>query len=123
MEGRVAQWVDLGTMPYQECYALQLELVKLRQRGAIGDMILAVQHPTEVNFGNDTANNQFSDEEQHLILSNAMDILLDKLEIDGDEFEDFEGEVDWSRFDDIIGYYMDTIIKQPKRIKHRCLKC
>ena len=70
------------------------------------------EEPSADNKDDKDDNNQFSDEEQHLILSNAMDILLDKLEIDGDEFEDFEGEVDWSRFDDIIGYYMDTIIKQ-----------
>jgi hypothetical protein len=40
-----------------------------------------------------------------------MDILLDKLNVDGDEFEDHEQDVDWRRFDDIIRHYTCTITK------------
>ena len=40
-----------------------------------------------------------------MIASDAMQILLDKLNVDEDEFEEHEQDVDWMRFDDIIGHY------------------
>jgi hypothetical protein len=49
--------------------------------------------------------NEFTDMEEEMIARDAMDILLDKLNIDEDEFEEYEQEVDWMKFDDIIGYY------------------
>ena len=55
----------------------------------------------EINF----PENEFTDDEEEMIARDAMDILLDKLNIDEDEFEEYEQEVDWMKFDDIIGYY------------------
>ena len=55
--------------------------------------------------------NEFNEEEEDEIISNSMDILLDKLNVDGDEFEDHEQDVDWRRFDDIIRHYTCTITK------------
>ena len=49
---------------------------------------------------------QFTDEEEDMITSEAMQILLDNLNIDEDEFEDHEQDIDWRRFDDIIGHYI-----------------
>ena len=49
--------------------------------------------------------NEFTDEEEEMITRDAMDILLDKLNVDEDEFEEYEQEVDWMKFDDIIGHY------------------
>ncbi len=52
---------------------------------------------------------QFTDEEEEQIVSDAFDILLDKLNVDEDDFEINEQEVDWRRFDDIIGHYICII--------------
>ena len=49
---------------------------------------------------------QFTEDEERAIISDAMQILLDKLAIDEDEWEDHEEDIDWGRFDDIIGHYM-----------------
>jgi len=49
---------------------------------------------------------QFTEDEEHMITVEAMQILLDKLDVDEDEFEDHEQHVDWMRFDDIIGHYV-----------------
>ena len=49
---------------------------------------------------------QFTEDEEHMIIVEAMQILLDKLDVDEDEFEDHEQHVDWMRFDDIIGHYV-----------------
>lgn len=49
---------------------------------------------------------QFTEDEEHAIISDAMQILLDNLEIDEDEWEEHEEDIDWSRFDDIIGHYI-----------------
>jgi len=51
------------------------------------------------------AQNEFTDDEEEMIARDAMDILLDKLNVDEDEFEEYEQEVDWMKFDDIIGHY------------------
>lgn len=61
LEDRVAYWVDVGLRPYQEVYALQTRLADLRETGSIPDVILAVQHPLEVNFGSAVPYNKFSD--------------------------------------------------------------
>ena len=52
------------------------------------------------------AQNEFTDDEEEMIARDAMDILLDKLNVDEDEFEEYEQEVDWMKFDDIIGHYV-----------------
>ena len=49
---------------------------------------------------------KFTELEEYNIIREAMDILLDKLNVDGDEFEETEQKIDWMRFDDIIGHYM-----------------
>jgi hypothetical protein len=49
--------------------------------------------------------NEFMDDEEDMIIRDAMDILLDNLNVDEDEFEEHEQDVDWRRFDDIIGHY------------------
>ena len=49
---------------------------------------------------------EFDEEESHMITRNAMEMLLDRLQVDEDEFEDTEQEIDWMKFDDIIGDYM-----------------
>ena len=54
----------------------------------------------------DDTQDQFNDNEQHMIIQDAMDLLLDKLNVDSDDFEDHEQDVDWMKFDDIIGYYL-----------------
>ena len=53
----------------------------------------------------DDTQSQFTDDEEHMIIADAMNILLDFLNVDEDEFEDHEQDVDWMRFDDIIGHY------------------
>jgi hypothetical protein len=55
----------------------------------------------ETNF----SQNEFTDDEEEMIARDAMDILLDNLNVDEDEFEEYEQEVDWMKFDDIIGHY------------------
>ena len=54
----------------------------------------------------DDTQDQFNDNEQHMIIQDSMDLLLDKLNVDSDDFEDHEQDVDWMKFDDIIGYYL-----------------
>ena len=54
---------------------------------------------------NENLENEFTDDEEDMIIRDAMDILLNKLNIDEDEFEEREQDVDWRRFDDIIGHY------------------
>lgn len=54
----------------------------------------------------DNTNEQFTAEEEEMIIHDCFNILLDKLEIDEDEFEEFEQEVDWNRLDGIIGHYI-----------------
>ena len=41
-----------------------------------------------------------------MITRDALEMLLDRLQVDEDEFEDTEQEIDWMKFDDIIGHYM-----------------
>jgi len=49
---------------------------------------------------------QFTEKEEDMIIQYAMDILLDKLNVDDDEFEENEQEVDWMKYDDIIRHYI-----------------
>ena len=70
--------------------------------------ILQVIHVTEwdrLQESEDTQS-QFTEDEEDMITVEAMQILLDKLDVDEDEFEDHEQHVDWMRFDDIIGHYV-----------------
>ena len=48
----------------------------------------------------------FNDDEEEEIISNAFDILMDKMEIDEDDYEDHSDDVSWDRFDEIIGSYL-----------------
>lgn len=43
--------LDLGTAPYREVWARQLELVEQRQRGEITDTLLLVEHPHVFTLG------------------------------------------------------------------------
>lgn len=43
--------VDLGTLDYRAAWARQLELVEQRQRGAIADTLLLVEHPHVFTLG------------------------------------------------------------------------
>ena len=54
----------------------------------------------------DESKSQFDEEEEHMIIRDAMEMLLDRLQVDEDGFEETEQEVDWMKFDDIIGHYM-----------------
>jgi hypothetical protein len=49
---------------------------------------------------------QFTVKEEREIISDAMQILLDNLGIDEDEWEDHENDIEWDSFDNIIGHYM-----------------
>ena len=49
---------------------------------------------------------EFTDDEEDMITSDAMQMILDKLNVDEDEFEEREQDVDWMRFDGIIGRYI-----------------
>ena len=44
-------------------------------------------------------------DEEEMIVSDAFKVFLDKIGIDDDAVDEFQDEVDWSRFDDIIGHY------------------
>ena len=57
----------------------------------------------------DDTQDKFDDKEQHMIIQDAMDLLLDKLNVDSDEFEDHQQDVDWMKFDDIIGHYTCSV--------------
>jgi lipoate-protein ligase B len=46
-----ARLVDLGTREYADVWALQLEMVKQRQRGEIPDTLLFVEHPHVITAG------------------------------------------------------------------------
>jgi lipoate-protein ligase B len=46
-----ARLVDLGTRDYADVWAMQLEMVKQRQRGEIPDTLLFVEHPHVITAG------------------------------------------------------------------------
>ena len=52
---------------------------------------------------------QFTEDEEHMITVDAMNMLLDNLKVDEDEFEEHEQDIDWMKFDDIIGHYMCSV--------------
>ena len=52
---------------------------------------------------------QYTEIEENHIIRNAMDILLNKLNINDDDFKIHEHDVDWLKFDDIIHYYLCII--------------
>lgn len=56
---------------------------------------------------------KFTRDEEEMIVCDALKILLDKLEVDEDEFEEYNDEVDWSSFDDIIGHYTCMVSRTP----------
>lgn len=62
-------------------------------------------HFSENEFTDTGEEAEFTDMEEKLIARDAMNILFDKLKVDEDEFEEYKQEVDWMKFDDIIGYY------------------
>lgn len=49
---------------------------------------------------------KFTEDEEHSIISDATQILCDKIGIDDDEWEVHEEDVSWDRFDEIIGHYI-----------------
>jgi hypothetical protein len=49
---------------------------------------------------------QFTENEEHVIISDAMQILLDNMKINEDEWEKHEDDVSWDRFDDVIRHYI-----------------
>ena len=48
---------------------------------------------------------KFTRDEEEMIVSDAFKVFIDKIGIDDDAIDEFQDEVDWSRFDDIIGHY------------------
>ena len=52
---------------------------------------------------------QLMDDEEVMIITDAMQILLCKLNVDEDEFDLHEHHVDWVRFDDIIMHYIHSV--------------
>ena len=53
----------------------------------------------------DDIEDKFTRDEEEMIVSDAFKIFIDKIGIDDDAVDEFQDEVDWSRFDDIIGHY------------------
>jgi hypothetical protein len=49
---------------------------------------------------------KFDEDDEEEISKEVFFILMDKLEIDEDEYEDYEDQIDWGRFEEIIGYYI-----------------
>lgn len=49
---------------------------------------------------------KYTDKEEDDIIYNSFHLLLDKMNIDDNEYEDYEDHISWDRFDEIIGYYM-----------------
>lgn len=45
---------DLGLMPYEDCWKLQLELLEARAADRIPDTLLFVEHPTVITLGRKT---------------------------------------------------------------------
>jgi len=54
----------------------------------------------------DEEETDFTENEEQEITSDAMQILCDEIGIDEDEWEDHEHDIDWGRFDEIIGHYI-----------------
>lgn len=48
----------------------------------------------------------FNDDDEESIISDAFDILLEKMEVDEDDYEDHSEDVSWDRFDEIISSYL-----------------
>ena len=48
---RVVTGIWLGRRPYAATYALQVELLELRKRGAIGDVFLGLEHDAVITLG------------------------------------------------------------------------
>lgn len=48
---RSAELVDWGVLDYEEALERQRNLVKLRQRGGCGDLIIVVEHPHVITLG------------------------------------------------------------------------
>lgn len=62
LEERVAWWVDVGTIPYDEAHTLLLHLTEQRKAETIPDTIIVAQHPVTVSFGSSKEDNQFSNQ-------------------------------------------------------------
>ena len=63
---------------------------------------------TEWDFLQESTDTQskFTDDEEHMVIVEAMQLLLDNLNVDEDAFEDHEHDIDWMKFDDIIRHYV-----------------
>lgn len=73
MEERVAWWIDVGTIPYDEVHTLLLHLTEQRKAEAIPDAVIVAQHPVTVSFGSSKKDNQLSNK----LLENVRGIYSD----------------------------------------------
>ena len=48
---KTIKYIDLGLISYTECLDLQMEIVNLRHQGAIGDVILLLEHQPVITMG------------------------------------------------------------------------
>jgi hypothetical protein len=55
---------------------------------------------------NKDVESKFDEDDEEEINMQAFHILMDRLDIDEDEYEEYEQEIDWGRFEEIIGYYI-----------------
>jgi hypothetical protein len=58
----------------------------------------------------DTSTVPFAQDEQWEIWKGSFHLVLDKLEVDEEEWEEHEDEVDWDAFDSIMEHYMHKMI-------------
>ena len=80
---------------------INFKLGKIKYENLNDFLVVEWARLQETNF----SQNELTDDEEEMIARDAMDILLDNLNVDEDEFEEYEQEVDWMKFDDIIGHY------------------
>ena len=62
LEGRVADWIDLGRVDYADALDLQIKLIELRKSGEMSDVILTGEMNPIISFGRNNANNGFTED-------------------------------------------------------------
>ena len=62
LEGRVANWIDLGRVDYADALDIQIKLIGLRKSGEIPDVILTGEMNPIISFGRSNANNGFTED-------------------------------------------------------------
>jgi hypothetical protein len=55
---------------------------------------------------NKNVESKFDEDDEEEITMQAFHILMDSLDIDEDEYEEYKQEIDWGRFEEIVGYYI-----------------